>query len=300
MKSSPLTGRAGWAMLALLATAPACTINVDAEGFTGREEKRFQVTGVPELNLVTFDGAIEIEAWDQPGVLVVIERRATTKEQAEEIEIKSEQSGNRISIEARRPSGAVAVFNIGRHISRTAKLIASVPRETNLVARSGDGSIRIERVTGRLELRTDDGSIQGSDLKGQFRARTSDGSVRLDRVDGDADLDTGDGGIELAGTLRTLSARTGDGSVRITVEPGSAMADDWNITTGDGSVALDLPSDFNAELDAHTGDGRVHLGQLELSTSGEMSKSTVRGRLGSGGRVLQIRSGDGTIRLGKS
>ena len=33
------------------------------------------------------------------------------------------------------------------------------------------------------------------------------------------------------------------------------MADDWDITTGDGSVSLYLPSDFGAELDAHTGDG---------------------------------------------
>ena len=35
------------------------------------------------------------------------------------------------------------------------------------------------------------------------------------------------------------------------------MDDDWDITTGDGSVSLYLPSDFGAELDAHTGDGSI-------------------------------------------
>ena len=33
------------------------------------------------------------------------------------------------------------------------------------------------------------------------------------------------------------------------------MSDNWDITTGDGGVTLYLPSGFNADLDAHTGDG---------------------------------------------
>ena len=35
------------------------------------------------------------------------------------------------------------------------------------------------------------------------------------------------------------------------------MTDDWDITTGDGSVTLYLPPDFSAELDARTSDGGI-------------------------------------------
>jgi hypothetical protein len=44
-----------------------------------REEKRFPVSGRPDLSLSTFDGSVEIRAWDRPEILVVIEKRAETK-----------------------------------------------------------------------------------------------------------------------------------------------------------------------------------------------------------------------------
>ena len=75
------------------------------------------------------------------------------------------------------------------------------------------------------------------------------------------------------------------------------MNDDWTITTGDGSVSLYLPSDFGAELDAHTGDGSI---RNDLKVDGdrpETSHRTVKGRLGTGGKQLRIRTGDGSIRL---
>ncbi|HYT76536.1 MAG TPA: DUF4097 family beta strand repeat-containing protein, partial [Vicinamibacterales bacterium] len=80
--------------------------------------------------------------------------------------------------------------------------------------------------------------------------------------------------------------------------PGTVMKDDWSVTTGDGSVALSLPSDFGAELDAHTGDGSIRSElQLANETKGDENRRTLRGRLGAGGKTLTIRTGDGSIRL---
>ena len=88
------------------------------------------------------------------------------------------------------------------------------------------------------------------------------------------------------------------------------MTDDWDISTGDGSVTLYLPPDFAAELDAHTGDGGIRnelrvASQAEAdetpapggTTRDENSRRAVRGRLGAGGKLLKIRTGDGSIRL---
>jgi hypothetical protein len=42
----------------------------DSGWVTQRDEKRFNVEGKPEVVLATFDGAIEIQSWDRPDVMV--------------------------------------------------------------------------------------------------------------------------------------------------------------------------------------------------------------------------------------
>jgi hypothetical protein len=77
---------------------------------------------------------------------------------------------------------------------------------------------------------------------------------------------------------------------------GNAAAEDWSLATGDGSVILEVPDGFGAELDATTGDGRVDVRDLPFErTSSDSSRAVARGRLGSGGPTIRIRSGDGSI-----
>jgi DUF4097 and DUF4098 domain-containing protein YvlB len=168
-------------------------------------------------------------------------------------------------------------------------------------AHSGDGSIDVQRLTGTLDLQSGDGSISGHDLRGSVRAHTGDGSIKLTSVNGALDADTGDGSITVEGTFTSVRARSGDGSVNVHAAPGSSASDEWSITTGDGSVMLALPGDFNADLDAHSSDGSIEIRDVTLSNvTGTVSKQTIRGRLGSGGAALRVRTGDGTITLTKS
>jgi DUF4097 and DUF4098 domain-containing protein YvlB len=267
------------------------TVGLDAARFVDREKKDFQVSGTPDLVLSTFDGSIEIRAWDRPEVSVEIEKRGPNKRQTDEIEVKASQSGNRITVEVRAPERTGA--HIGFSQSRSARLIVSVPRETNLDARTGDGSISIERVAGKVQLNTGDGSVKVTEMAGELRAHTGDGSMSLDRVDGRVDADTGDGSITLNGKLEGVRLRSGDGSLRLRANSGSRMGDDWDIRTSDGSVTLELPDQFDADLDAHTGDGGVTI--RTMSVKGDVSKNTVRGQLGNGGRSLRVNTGDGGI-----
>jgi hypothetical protein len=63
-------------------------------------------------------------------------------------------------------------------------------------------------------------------------------------------------------------------------------------------VTLELPDGFGGELDAHTGDGRIHMEEITVSNvTGRIAKDTVRGTLGSGGRTVRVRTGDGSITL---
>jgi len=277
----------------------ACVVSVDSQGQIVREEKRYTVKGTPELRLTTFDGSIEIQSWDKPDVAIDVEKRGATREAVDALEVKSTQEGDRIELEVKRPR-AENFTGIGFHLSASARLIVSVPRDVNVIARTGDGSIQIERVTGRLELRTGDGSIRASDVGGELILGTGDGSITVEGARGSLDLDTGDGGVNVAGRLTRVKVHTGDGSIVYRAELGSEMSDNWEITTGDGGVTLYLPPGMNADLDAHTGDGGIR-SDLQLVSENESdrheSRRTLRGRLGNGGKQIRIRTGDGTIRL---
>jgi hypothetical protein len=281
---------------ALPFTLAACVV-VDSQAHIAREEKRFTVNGTPELRLITFDGAIEIRSGDARTIVVEIEKRGPTKEALDELNVLSKQDGDRIEIEVKKPSHDVVFFGVG-HMSPTAKLIVTMPRDGNVYAKSGDGSIQIEHVHGRLELKTGDGSIRATDIGGQLTLATGDGSVTLDDVAGDLDVDTGDGSVSVAGKLAAVKLHTGDGSITFRAAPGTTMKDDWSMTTGDGGIALYLPSDFGAELDAHTGDGSIR-NDLQVSSDGDSGKErrSLKGKLGAGGKTLRIRTGDGSIRL---
>ena len=287
-----------------LSAGPLLTgcVVVDSQGHINREEKRFTVNDTPELHLTTYDGPIEIHSGeDAKTVIVEIEKRGPTKEALENVRVETKQEGNRIDVEVKKPEHEVFFLGIG-HMTPSAKLIITMPREGNIAAKSGDGSIRIDRVHGRLDLRTGDGSVHGNEIAGQISVSTGDGSVTLDSTEGDLDVDTGDGSVRVEGKLTGVKLHTGDGSVTLRAEPGSTMKDDWSVTTGDGGVNVSIPSDFSADLDVHSSGGSV---RSEFRTDGESrdresGRQTLRGKIGSGGKTLRIRTGDGSIRLKSS
>ena len=283
------------------AGSAACVVSVDSQAQIVREEKRFTVKGVPELRLSTFDGSIDLQPAEGGEVFVEIEKRGATKEAVDALEVTSKQDGNRIELEVKRPRNE-GLSGFGFHQSASARLIVSVPRRATVIARTGDGSIKLEGLTGRFELRTGDGSIRATNVSGDLRLHTGDGSITVDRADGTLDLDTGDGGVNVTGKLTAVKMHTGDGSIVYRAETGTVMTDNWDISTGDGAVSVYLPADFGAELDAHTGDGSIanDLALTSVDRDDRENRRTVRGRLGSGGKLLRIRTGDGSIRLKQS
>jgi hypothetical protein len=291
------------AVAGLVLSASACVVSIDSATYSTREERSFAVTGRPDIELSTYDGSIAIRSWDRPAVVVEIERRAGDKAEADAIKVKAEQTGNRIVVDVAKPDKVESAFGFrsgggngffGR-MGSTARLTVSVPRECDLVARSGDGSITIARVAGRVDLNTEDGSISASDIAHVLKVHTGDGSIRLDDITGVVDIETEDGGVGLTGKLTAVRLRTADGSVTVRAEPGSTATAAWEIRTGDGGIHIDLPDGFGANLDANTADGTVRLDGLTLTTTGEVTKRSLRGTLGSGGEALKLRSGSGSI-----
>ena len=268
--------------LALLSTGCVDIVGADIHQIV-REEKHFSTSGKPDVVLSTFDGSIEIRPWDKPDVQVIVEKRGRDEAAVSSIDVHTEQSGNRIVVDVKAEKHGDRGFHLTWNFGRSAKLIVSLPAESDVTAKSGDGAIDIERITGKVDLRSGDGGIRARDLSG------------------DVNVSTGDGGMTLEGKFGSLRARSGDGSVRIHAAPGSTAASDWDISTGDGSITLEIPDGFGGELDAHTGDGGIHMNDITLSNvTGEIRRNTVRGRLGSGGSAVRLRTGDGSITLRRS
>lgn len=282
-----------------------CTVTVDSHSEIFRDEKRFPVAGIADVRVATFDGAIQIQSWDKPEVLIEIEKRGPSKSAVDGLEVLSTRNGQVIELEVKRPR-TESFSGIGIHRTAYASLRIFVPRTTNIRARSGDGSITIEAIEGTLELKTEDGRIRATDVGGTMTFDTGDGSITVDGATGRLSVDTGDGSVNVRGSLNAVKLHTGDGSVTYRAEPGSTMTDPWEITTGDGTVALFLPRNFDADIDAHTGDGRItddlSIDRPVERTDGDdrddrRSRRTLRGTLGAGGKLLRVRTGDGSIRL---
>ena len=297
-------------LLASATVLSGCEVNLNSEGLTAREVKTFTVTGQAELSLDTFDGAIEVHSWDRKDIEVEIEKRAMEQVLLDEIKIEAQQQGDKIVIKVTGPTRMEhRGVTIGVNISPTARLRVAVPRNIHLTAVSGDGSIRAEAIEGRIVLNTTDGSVTATRVGGELQIRSGDGSIRLDDVTGKLDLETRDGNITLEARPTVLHARTGDGAIRASIEPDTVMGDNWELTTSDGTVTMTLPGLFNAEIDAETSDGAVRSSHPLLddgasrradgegNTERRERRRTMRTKMGDGGRMLRIRTGDGNIRF---
>src|SRR5687767_203660 len=147
----------------------ACEVNLHTEGLSARETKTFKVTGRPQLVLDTFDGAIELHSWDRPEVEVEVEKRAMEQTLLDEIKITTEQKGDAITVKVTGPTRQqFRGVTVGVHISPTARLRVAVPRNSNIQATSGDGSISAEALEGTLLLTATGGSVAGSRLGGNI------------------------------------------------------------------------------------------------------------------------------------
>jgi hypothetical protein len=268
--------RFGVAALVCAATAGCVDISAGDARYTDTIDRRFAVSGQPSLTVSTFDGAINVNTWDRPEVVVRIEKRAFDKADADQIQVTAQQNGDAIEVRVQDPaqtSGFGYVFN-----KRGARLLVTVPGRARIDATTGDGHVGVQAVEGELRL------------------HTGDGSIRLEAIRGTVDATSGDGSIEIDGGIDRLRAKSGDGSVRVRASSPFAGSSTWDISTGDGSVVVELPEATSAELDAATGNGRVRVQGLAFQgESDRRERRSARGRLGNGGGRITIRSGDGSI-----
>lgn len=233
----------------------------------------YKVGQAPSLRVQTNDARIEVRA--MPGD--TIRARVTTKGYKigpGEVTVQEHQNGDNVSLIVKIPSKQFMIGVYGVTVEITA------PANTRLDLISQDGSLRLWGIHADSSLESGDGSIEVHDHQGKLRAKTSDGSVMAE------------------GRFEDLMLRTADGRIDCEARDGSKISSGWSIETGDGSVTLRLPQTLSATIDMGTGDGKIH-SDLALESQ-QLSESHLSGRLNGGGPMIRVRTGDGSIRLGRS
>ncbi|MFZ0880002.1 MAG: DUF4097 family beta strand repeat-containing protein [Candidatus Acidiferrales bacterium] len=255
--------------------------------------KKYSVSGKPELRVETDDGDVQIST----GAANEISAHVSTsgyKIGPNDVHIIESQDGNHIQLLVKGPHH-MFTFNMGHH---SISVQLQVPAQTDLDIHTGDGNVSSSAISGRVQVDTGDGNINSNGLHGDIHLHTGDGHVDGTDFDGNLLVDTGDGHVTVTGRFDSLSLKSGDGSIAAEVHTGSKIASTWMLRTGDGRIDLKLPDGFNADLDAHTGDGHISL-DFPVMVSGSLSESRVRGKMNGGGGTLELTSGDGSIRIEK-
>ena len=130
----------------------------------------------------------------------------------------------------------------------------------------------------------------------RLEAGTVNGSIRATNLAGDASLSTVNGGIDVT-TSGIVQAETVNG--RITARIGRA---DWTGTlafkTVNGGISLTAPGSLSAEVDASAVNGGID-SDFPITVNGRIDRQHLRGRIGQGGRNLELDTVNGGIEIKK-
>jgi len=195
-------------------------------------------------------------------------------------------TGDRIEVRGRDFGGAVEMW---------ADVRIQVPRDAELLAHVGAGSMTARGVRGDLSLTVRSGEVRAEDVQGSLLADTGSGDVEIARVRGELSVDTGSGDVRVedVADAEEVLVDTGSGSVVVSaVKAGSMKAD-----TGSGQV--DLAGVDVRMLHVDTGSGSVDARAIGADAvtidTGSGSVDLDLDRMGRG--RFKIETGSGGIRM---
>ncbi|MFC1539080.1 DUF4097 domain-containing protein [Candidatus Latescibacterota bacterium] len=222
------------------------------------------------VSVQSINGTVDVSSWNKDVVDVyAVKKTRYGRDKLDDVEIViSTNDGLVIETEHLTKNPRVSV-------NYTIKL----PKNINLaLAKSTNGAIEVDGVSGDAVIRSTNGQIQ------------------IDNVNGIIDAQTTNGKISIENTRGLKQARTTNGSINVEI---TELPDtDVEIKTTNGSVDMYLPEDLNADLELRTNNGRIRANDFRLLVN-EISKNYISGQLGDGGKQLIVRTTNGSISINK-
>jgi hypothetical protein len=239
------------------------------------------------VSVESFNGSIEISAWDQETVDISGTRYARSQEALSEVRVDVDHSTDAVSVRATRPTMRNGNFG--------ARFVMKVPRSAVLDRIvSSNGTIRVTDAAGPARLHTSNGAINVQSLKGELHAETSNGTVELTDVDGPVTAHSSNGAIRGKGLRAAVDVSTSNGSIDLAFESGPVPS--IRASSSNSAITLRLPARVDARISASTSNASI-TSDFEMMTRGEISKHRLDGTLGSGGPLIDLRTSNGSIRI---
>jgi DUF4097 and DUF4098 domain-containing protein YvlB len=239
------------------------TVQTGAAFSRARLEKEshqtFSLTSTGQVKLDNLNGIVRISTWDRAEVQVDAVKIAETEAELEEVKIEIDSKPEHIRIHTKYPTTKWSLWK--RNNSTTVEYDLKVPVHAVLE--------HIENVNGRIE-------IEG--VQGRVHASTVNGKMSLNGLAADADLDSVNGSILVMFDNLEAVHRA-------------------SLKTVNGRVSLTLPPDGNAELSAHTLNGRISSGLDVAPTKHWPIGSDLHGTLGTGGTQIHAETVNGAIQF---
>ena len=154
------------------------------------------------------------------------------------------------------------------------------------------------------------GRVDVSGLRAKLLAHVPDGAIQVRDHRGDVDVSTGSGRITMVDVQGSdIAANTRDGRIYLTrvgadrlngtsssgrIVGVDVRAVDGTLTTRDGRVVLSFTGNSDATVNAHTGDGHVHISGFPITENGDQHSVL---RLGSGRGHFEVSTADGPITI---
>lgn len=176
-----------------------------ADPAVSRHSKSFPVSGTPKVTIEAPGCAVRIVGTDESVVRYTVREIRSAREDPS-IEVKDKADSNSVQIN---------VNGDDRELWRV-RLDVFVPRKTNLKV-TADGEIRIDGVSGTLELKGEDNSITLHDSNGKLLVASSSGRIRVVGFRGDVNARSESGTVDLEGNFDKLTALSDLGDIIVTV-----------------------------------------------------------------------------------
>jgi len=181
----------------------------------------------------------------------------------------------------------------------SSRLTVLLPKGVRLRASTGNGDVSVEKASNDLDISTGNGDVRISMTAGRVNVATGNGELDVSGATGPVQASTGNGRVYVTTSSGPVEASTGNGEIEVTMKALSS-ASDMQFNTGNGSISVALPSSFNGEIDANTGNGEFR-SDFEIRVIGRLNPHHVRGTIGTGGgQLIRMNTGSGRLELRKA
>jgi hypothetical protein len=251
------------------------------------------------LRIYNVQGPIEVRPSTSDFAEVRAERLSSSRRRTGELTFEVHKDGPNVTICALWSSSSCDEDGVdsdddGDRQGKVA-FVVGLPKGVRIQAGTGNGEVYIENAGADVTATSGNGRVRVTKANGQVYASSGNGDIDVEDVRGKVQAQTGNGDVHVTTGAGPVSATSGNG--RIDVRMATLRGDDtMDFRTGNGTVTVSVPADFEAEVDARTGHGSLR-STFPMLLEGRLDPQHVRGTIGKGGRRVRLSTGNGDLEI---